>query len=305
MQKQLEVLLAGADVLRRRVESVEAKQAVTVNAADAGAGDADEAVAAAEQVAHALLGAQAVGTLSTPEKEAQQKTVTAVEASPPSVEASSPQETTDSPVEASTPQENSGASVKTGSSVTEAPPSESSVPVVSVCADEAAGVAAVQQVPSADRLKPPPVVQQVAATDPPKPAAAVQQVPAADPPKSPAAVQQVPSADPAKTPAPHVKEALRRTVDAAGTIPVVMQWEIEIDRRIGCRVGVDVDEMIDGQLLVKSITEGDAMEMWNRKHPSKALKAGDRIVGVNGKSENLIDECRKVLLLTLSVVRQT
>jgi len=69
-------------------------------------------------------------------------------------------------------------------------------------------------------------------------------------------------------------------------------------------VGVDVDELGDGNLLVKSISQGNAVEAWNLAHPDRAIWPGDRIVAVNGRQESLIEECRKEQLLRIAVMRQ-
>jgi len=81
-------------------------------------------------------------------------------------------------------------------------------------------------------------------------------------------------------------------------------WEVAIDRSNGCMVGVDVDELGDGNLLVKSISQGNAVEAWNLAHPDRAIWPGDRIVAVNGRQESLIEECRKEQLLRIAVMRQ-
>eukprot|EP00929_Paragymnodinium_shiwhaense_P111422 TRINITY_DN7942_c0_g1_i1.p1 TRINITY_DN7942_c0_g1~~TRINITY_DN7942_c0_g1_i1.p1 ORF type:complete len:782 (-),score=166.84 TRINITY_DN7942_c0_g1_i1:147-2492(-) len=123
------------------------------------------------------------------------------------------------------------------------------------------------------------------------------------PPPAPDAVDEQPAADVAQQPAEE------HDAEEAGEVQY-FEWDILLDRRGGRRVGVDVDEEADGVLLVKAVPahQGDepvtAIGEWNLANPDRAVKPGDRFVSVNGRKEDLIEECRSETILKIEVVRE-
>jgi hypothetical protein len=77
------------------------------------------------------------------------------------------------------------------------------------------------------------------------------------------------------------------------------------------KMGLDVDkEESDQELVVTRVIPGGAIEAWNRQcfagpFSSKALVPGDRVVGINQRSDipGMLEECRSNQLLKLYVVR--
>jgi hypothetical protein len=83
----------------------------------------------------------------------------------------------------------------------------------------------------------------------------------------------------------------------------VVQWKIDLDRRDGQPLGVDVDS--DSLEVVEVLEEG-LIPQWNEEHADRAVKAGDRFRLVNGiiETESVIEECKAERLLQISVVRE-
>mmetsp|Transcript_55581 Transcript_55581/g.157697 ORF Transcript_55581/g.157697 Transcript_55581/m.157697 type:complete len:381 (+) Transcript_55581:1-1143(+) len=72
------------------------------------------------------------------------------------------------------------------------------------------------------------------------------------------------------------------------------EFTIFVNLAGGKSLGVDVDWVDGKSLFIKSVMPG-ALDDWNLKNESKAVKAGDRIIAVNGYSGNasiMVDECR-------------
>ncbi|CAK9109070.1 unnamed protein product [Durusdinium trenchii] len=89
-------------------------------------------------------------------------------------------------------------------------------------------------------------------------------------------------------------------------IPVtykVDNWEVNLDRRTGGRIGVDIIREFDGSLAVAKIEEGGLMDQWNQSYPDQAVQPGDRFAEVNGNTESLAAECRKLQELKITVYR--
>lgn len=83
-----------------------------------------------------------------------------------------------------------------------------------------------------------------------------------------------------------------------------MYWEIYIDRRDGRSFGIDVEELAEGGLVVKSIEKQGAIHEWNVKNELESIQEGDRIVSINGSSKGLVEEMQKKQALTLEVRRE-
>jgi len=85
-------------------------------------------------------------------------------------------------------------------------------------------------------------------------------------------------------------------------------YEVEIDRRQGGRVGVDITTERgnpDGPLTITRLEDGGLMAEWNAAHRQSELQVRpmDRIETVNGFRDQLKQRCRQAELLRLSMVR--
>jgi len=90
------------------------------------------------------------------------------------------------------------------------------------------------------------------------------------------------------------------------TIPVtykVNKWDVHLDRRNGGRIGVDIIREFDGSLAVARIEDGGLMHAWNKSHPTEEVQPGDRFAEVNGNTDSLAAECRKLQELKITVYR--
>lgn len=83
-----------------------------------------------------------------------------------------------------------------------------------------------------------------------------------------------------------------------------MYWEIYIDRRDGRSFGIDVEELAEGGLVVKSIEKQGAIHEWNVKNDLECIQEGDRIVSINGSKQGLVEEMQKKQALNLEVRRE-
>lgn len=83
-----------------------------------------------------------------------------------------------------------------------------------------------------------------------------------------------------------------------------MYWEIYIDRRDGRSFGIDVEELAEGGLVVKSIEKQGAIHDWNVKNDLECIQEGDRIVSINGSKQGLVEEMQKKQALNLEVRRE-
>eukprot|EP00928_Gymnodinium_smaydae_P032284 TRINITY_DN23422_c0_g4_i1.p1 TRINITY_DN23422_c0_g4~~TRINITY_DN23422_c0_g4_i1.p1 ORF type:complete len:726 (+),score=88.21 TRINITY_DN23422_c0_g4_i1:82-2259(+) len=81
-------------------------------------------------------------------------------------------------------------------------------------------------------------------------------------------------------------------------------WVVKLERSEGGRLGIDVDEDSEGRLFVKVVSQGDAVDKWNRTNPDVAIEPGDLIVEVNGRRKDLIAECRNERFLSIVVFRR-
>jgi hypothetical protein len=100
----------------------------------------------------------------------------------------------------------------------------------------------------------------------------------------------------------------RRHVDTI--LPLVQKtgefpYEVEIDRREGGRIGVDICSGKDGPLSITRLEDGGLMAAWNAAHRHSELEVRpmDRIEAVNGHRDQLKLRCREKELLRLSMVR--
>lgn len=66
--------------------------------------------------------------------------------------------------------------------------------------------------------------------------------------------------------------------------PEEQVWTIELDRVEGQKLGVGMRCAPNGRLHVTSIDDGGILKSWNASMPSRAVRAGDRILSVNGDS---------------------
>jgi len=85
--------------------------------------------------------------------------------------------------------------------------------------------------------------------------------------------------------------------------PEIHQWEVMLDRSQG-KLGIEVDPLEDGALLVRAVLPGGLTAAKGQADPTNAISPGDRIVAVNGVRQELVAECRKTPLLTFVVSRE-
>jgi hypothetical protein len=83
-------------------------------------------------------------------------------------------------------------------------------------------------------------------------------------------------------------------------------YSVEIDRRQGGRIGVDIVQCHDGSLRVSSMEDTGLMMAWNAAHPDGEflVRPGDRIVAVNGFRDQLKERCRRQQFLEMTIVRE-
>mmetsp|Transcript_103604 Transcript_103604/g.161512 ORF Transcript_103604/g.161512 Transcript_103604/m.161512 type:complete len:204 (+) Transcript_103604:142-753(+) len=84
-------------------------------------------------------------------------------------------------------------------------------------------------------------------------------------------------------------------------------FTIDLNKTPMSKLGVSVDQMHDGgkSLLVSLITEG-IVDDWNMENPKRALRPGDKIIGVDGQcgdANELVLACQKVGMLELMIER--
>ncbi|CAE7418209.1 unnamed protein product [Symbiodinium sp. CCMP2456] len=83
------------------------------------------------------------------------------------------------------------------------------------------------------------------------------------------------------------------------------EYVIQLDRKAGGRLGIDVDHKDGETLLIEVINEGLVMD-WNNANKKDKVTVGDRIVEVNGINSDvlqLVDECKKNQVLVLKLRR--
>lgn len=86
-----------------------------------------------------------------------------------------------------------------------------------------------------------------------------------------------------------------------------VEWTIRMQKSEGTKMGLTLDQLNPGHLVVKNILPGGLGEQWNSQNPGSMIKAGDSIVSVNGtqgmigslevlktQSDLQIKLCRKV-----------
>mmetsp|Transcript_82984 Transcript_82984/g.231550 ORF Transcript_82984/g.231550 Transcript_82984/m.231550 type:complete len:487 (+) Transcript_82984:55-1515(+) len=86
----------------------------------------------------------------------------------------------------------------------------------------------------------------------------------------------------------------------------VKSWDVKLDRSAvpGGQIGMDVDLLDNGSLLVRRVDHTGATAKWNAENPTKALERGDMIASVNGESSKLVNICRREKVLNMAVFRQ-
>eukprot|EP00927_Polykrikos_kofoidii_P056859 TRINITY_DN50948_c0_g1_i1.p1 TRINITY_DN50948_c0_g1~~TRINITY_DN50948_c0_g1_i1.p1 ORF type:complete len:615 (-),score=114.32 TRINITY_DN50948_c0_g1_i1:145-1989(-) len=90
----------------------------------------------------------------------------------------------------------------------------------------------------------------------------------------------------------HVKEEMQR-------------WHATLDRTRapGRQVGVEVDMLEGGSLMVRRVAPVGACAMWNAANPAMQVQPADQILSVNGQTERLVGVCRKEEVLDLEMLR--
>mmetsp|Transcript_95709 Transcript_95709/g.239801 ORF Transcript_95709/g.239801 Transcript_95709/m.239801 type:complete len:502 (+) Transcript_95709:174-1679(+) len=85
-----------------------------------------------------------------------------------------------------------------------------------------------------------------------------------------------------------------------------IQYSIELDKKKGnYRLGIDVDTTHGAALLVDAV-KGGLVEEWNNQHPQLQVRAGDRIVevnGITGDAQEILKECQSAQWLNMRIRR--
>mmetsp|Transcript_66468 Transcript_66468/g.188703 ORF Transcript_66468/g.188703 Transcript_66468/m.188703 type:complete len:147 (+) Transcript_66468:78-518(+) len=83
------------------------------------------------------------------------------------------------------------------------------------------------------------------------------------------------------------------------------EYCIALDKTQGQRLGIDVDHQ-DGSTLLIEYINGGLVEAWNRDHPDRAVRQGDRIVEVNNIHDDvvqMVESCKQHTVLHMRVRR--
>lgn len=84
-------------------------------------------------------------------------------------------------------------------------------------------------------------------------------------------------------------------------------WTVVIDRTSGEPLGVDLAARGQHVLEVESIRDDKLFDVWNRSHPSQAVRPGDRFLEVNGERDvaPMVKLCQMPQALWITVGRDT
>lgn len=90
---------------------------------------------------------------------------------------------------------------------------------------------------------------------------------------------------------------------AAAHSDVAARLVIRLDRSSGQELGLQVDQET---LDIDDVEVGGLVAAWNESSPAQAVRAGDRIVEVNGQTTvaAIVAECQRAHILTVAVLRQ-
>lgn len=96
-----------------------------------------------------------------------------------------------------------------------------------------------------------------------------------------------------------VQTAVAEQGKAAKSAPKFFEFNVTVDMSFHTQLGLDVDWANGKSLYVRHLQGSGAVEEWNRQHPAHlAVHAGDRIVAVNGFSEDaqgMLSLCRDLV----------
>jgi len=85
------------------------------------------------------------------------------------------------------------------------------------------------------------------------------------------------------------------------------EFNVEITKREGVKLGIDVDYEFADCLLIDAVSGGGLVAEWNIANPNKQVEVGDCIVAVNGASgtgEQLIQRVKEDKYLNMAIRRQ-
>merc|ERR1719375_2601251 len=108
---------------------------------------------------------------------------------------------------------------------------------------------------------------------------------------------------------PHTSYSVEDEVQSESTEGAALSvhtWTMVIDHTSGEPLGVDLAARGSQLLEIESIREGRLFDAWNRLHPSQAVRAGDRILEVNGESDvtRMVTLCQQRQPLFIVVGRE-
>jgi len=81
--------------------------------------------------------------------------------------------------------------------------------------------------------------------------------------------------------------------------------QIEVDHSSNARIGMDIIPAAAGNdsIRIAKINDDGLIGKWNDANPQKQVLPGDWITEVNGATTNLADECRKLRVLNITIMR--
>mmetsp|Transcript_99664 Transcript_99664/g.279113 ORF Transcript_99664/g.279113 Transcript_99664/m.279113 type:complete len:130 (-) Transcript_99664:148-537(-) len=83
------------------------------------------------------------------------------------------------------------------------------------------------------------------------------------------------------------------------------EWNITLVKAEGVKLGIDVDLNDNTVLVVEAIHDG-LVSNWNKAHPDREVKSGDKVVSVNGTKGNaasMVDVIKTEATLEMVVQR--
>merc|ERR1712217_195222 len=102
------------------------------------------------------------------------------------------------------------------------------------------------------------------------------------------------------------RQVMQDSLELDFTFSRPLSYSVTLEKGTVRMLGLDIDYLATGRsLLIRDIKDG-LVQRWNTANPTKEIKRGDRIVGVNGirdKAETLMDHCADTDKLVLDMVR--
>mmetsp|Transcript_19242 Transcript_19242/g.43137 ORF Transcript_19242/g.43137 Transcript_19242/m.43137 type:complete len:328 (-) Transcript_19242:23-1006(-) len=108
---------------------------------------------------------------------------------------------------------------------------------------------------------------------------------------------------------PRIRQAIKQLIQEvqAEIVLQVMECSIVVDKQPGTNLGVTLNGMQDGTLMVIKILSGGLIQQWNEVNPNTVVQPGDYIVEVNdvrGSAQAVEDACRQDGELVIKLERR-